>query len=104
MQALELEMAGLIHQRGNDDPERFVTAYLSDLERLVLSEQLQSGDDSFRIQGVTPARSEPQTEGETDAMDNAPRRVFQMSFQGRYATLCHEGPCVPPSFVDWSRI
>lgn len=23
---------------------------------------------------------------------------------GRYATLCKEGPCVPPTFVDWSRI
>jgi dihydroorotate dehydrogenase electron transfer subunit len=23
---------------------------------------------------------------------------------GRFATICKEGPCVPPSFVDWSRI
>jgi dihydroorotate dehydrogenase electron transfer subunit len=23
---------------------------------------------------------------------------------GRFATLCKEGPCVPPSFVDWERI
>ncbi len=23
---------------------------------------------------------------------------------GRFATICREGPCVPPTFVDWSRM
>ena len=23
---------------------------------------------------------------------------------GRFATICKEGPCVPPTFVDWSRM
>ncbi len=23
---------------------------------------------------------------------------------GRFATICKEGPCVPPSFIDWKRI
>ena len=23
---------------------------------------------------------------------------------GRYATICKEGPCVPPSFIDWKKI
>jgi dihydroorotate dehydrogenase electron transfer subunit len=23
---------------------------------------------------------------------------------GRFATVCKEGPCVPPSFIDWKKI
>ncbi len=84
MQALERELGALIGQPGSEDPEKFVGAYLSDLEHLVLAQQATSGDESFRIQAVTPGEA---VKVENDAMEGAPRRVFQMSFQGRYSTL-----------------
>lgn len=88
LHALEAELSQLIDRPGTDDPERFVTAYLADLERLVLSQQATSGDDSFRLQAVTPGKPEEGTEEDpNEALQGAPRRVFQMSFQGRYATL-----------------
>ncbi len=87
MQALELELSQLINRPGVDDPEQFVTAYLADLERLVLSQQATSGDESFRLQSVTPGQSQEDDEAPDEALQGAPRRVFQMSFQGRYATL-----------------
>lgn len=85
---LEAELASLIRLPGHDDPEAFVTAYLRDLERLVLSQQVTSGDETFSIQAVTPAApTSVPGEGENAALEGAPRRVFQMSFQGRYQTL-----------------
>ena len=84
MQALERELGALVGQPGTEDPEKFVSAYLSDLEHLVLAQQASSGDDSFRIQAVTPGEA---VKTEDDALEGAPRRVFQMSFQGRYSTL-----------------
>jgi Tfp pilus assembly protein PilO len=87
-QKLEAELASLIRMPGDDDPEQFVSAYLKDLEHLVLTQQAASGDDSFNIQSVTPgqASAEPPAD-ENQALEGAPRRVFEMSFQGRYQTL-----------------
>lgn len=87
MQSLERELGLLIRQNGSEDLEHFVTGYLSDLEHLVLSEQAESGDESFRLDAVTPGQSPEKTEN--DALEGAPRRVFQMSFQGRYETLAN---------------
>lgn len=82
-----MELSQLINRPGVDDPEQFVTAYLADLERLVLSQQATSGDESFRLQSVTPSQSQESDEAPDESLQGAPRRVFQMSFQGRYATL-----------------
>lgn len=86
MQLLERELSGLLQSPGSDDPEQFVTAYLKDLEHLVLTQQLTSGDNSFSIQSVTPG-AEAAAPAQGEALERAPRRVFEMSFQGRYQTL-----------------
>ena len=84
LEQLEADLAGLKSSPVSEDSQVFVANYVADIERLVSSERMASGDESFSIVSITPGAVE--TKG-SEGVIGLPTRVFQMQMTGRFATV-----------------
>jgi len=105
----EAEMKALVnstgHTGGEEKPDMFVANYISEIERMVISQQESTGDYDFDIVSLQPGQAgtaAPQTApppgdgknppadagGATpEALQGFPTRVFNMQMTGKYSTL-----------------
>ncbi|MEW6280791.1 MAG: hypothetical protein AB1758_19405 [Candidatus Eremiobacterota bacterium] len=90
MRRLEEEIRSVVTRTDQEDPEKMVSQYLADLERLVMAQGAGTGDLSFRIESVSPGASKeaaPEGEAAASELPPIPSRPFQVRLKGRYDTL-----------------